>query len=112
MTDRIILKLMEFTVTNPSLYSNMDLRIKLVVKQRENEIDWTMMIKSSISGSGFGLFALRRFKENDVFSVYLGTKVNTKEKLDYAFHDINGWPQILDENGLIQEYWLAHRINH
>jgi hypothetical protein len=111
-TDRIILKVNEFTVTNPSLYSNMDLSIKLVVMQGGNEVDWIMMKKSSISGSGFGLFSLRRFRENDVISVYLGTKINVEEKLDYAFLDVNGRPQILEKNGLIQEYWLAHRINH
>ncbi len=73
-TDNIILKVYEFAVTNPSLYSNMVLSIKLVVMQGGNEVDWIMMKKLSISGSGFGLFALRRFRDwNDLwyYSAYI-----------------------------------------
>jgi hypothetical protein len=32
--------------------------------------------------------------------------------VDYGFLDVNGCPQKLKESGLIQVYWLAHRINH
>jgi hypothetical protein len=52
---------MEFSVTNSSLYKNMDLKLKLIAKQGRNKIDWIMMKKSTISESGFGLFALRDF---------------------------------------------------
>jgi hypothetical protein len=90
----------------------MDLKVKLIVKQGRNKIDWIMMKKSRINESGFSLFALRDFEEYEVISVYLGEKDNTEEKVDYVFLDINGQPQMLEESGLIQEYWLAQRINH
>jgi hypothetical protein len=111
-TDRIILKVMEFSVTNSSLYKNMDLKHNLIVKQGRNEMDWIMMKKSTINEKCFSLFALRDFEEDEVISVYLGEKVNTEEKVVYVFLDINGRPQRLEESGLIQEYWLVHRINH
>ncbi len=63
------------------------------------------MKKSKINESGFGWFAQRD-------TIYLGEKVNTEDKVDYVFLDVNGRPQRLEESGLIQEYWLAHRINH
>jgi hypothetical protein len=44
-TDRIILKAMEFYITNLSLYKKLDLKLKLIVKQGTNEVDWIMIKK-------------------------------------------------------------------
>jgi hypothetical protein len=62
------------------------------------------MKKSTINEIGFVLFALRDFEEDDVITVYLGEKVNTEDKVDYVFLDVNGRPKSLEEKGLIQEY--------
>ena len=79
---------MEFSVTNSSLYKNMDLKLKLIVKQGRNEVDWIMMKKSKINESGFGWFAQRD-------TIYLGEKVNTEDKVDYVFLDVNGRPGLV-----------------
>jgi hypothetical protein len=82
---------MEFLITNSSLNESIDLKIKLIVKHGGNEIDWIMM---TINGTGFSIFSLRDFEEHDVISDYLGTKVDTREKLDYAFYHVNGCPHV------------------
>ncbi len=42
----------------------MDLKLKLIVKQGRNEVDWIMMKKSATNESHFRFFALRDFEED------------------------------------------------
>ena len=111
-TDAVIFKVLEFPITNPSLFQNENLQIKLIVKNENYYVDWILMKKSTINEAGFGLFALRYFEVDEMISVYLGEKVKVNEKVDYVFKDVNGRPEYLDQNGLLKEFWLAHRINH
>ncbi len=74
-TDEVMLKVSAFPITNPSLFQNENLQIKLIVKNQNYYVDWTLMKKSTINQAGFGLFALRDFEVDETISVYLGEEV-------------------------------------
>jgi hypothetical protein len=52
-SDEVMSIVLEFSVTNPSLYQNENLQIKLVVKNQNYYEDWILMKKSTINEAGF-----------------------------------------------------------
>jgi hypothetical protein len=60
------------------------------------------MKKSSVADGGFGVFTLQEFKENEFVTAYLGKPVG----------DIVSLPNKCSTQGINEEYWLGHRINH
>lgn len=98
---------------HPDPYKNPTMQISLITVRNEIEHLWIFMKQSTIPDSGFGVFAGRKFQKNDFITAYLGVKfVEEIGSLTYACCDITVSQERGLGEGMLEEYWLAHRIQH
>jgi hypothetical protein len=66
------------------------------------------MKKTFIVDGGFGMFVLRAFHQNEFITAYIGKRIDYK----YMYNDLVSIPTSWKTNGMQEEFWLGHRINH
>lgn len=101
-------------ITHCDVYKNPNLQINLIVTFGRQQILWLTLSQSSIPCSGFGVFAGKDFEKNELVTVYLGTEFfdNSSSTITYALSNITVPKDPTKINGIMEEYWLAHRIQH
>jgi hypothetical protein len=95
-------------IKNYDVYKNESLQITLKIEKSGNTQDWIVMKKSSVVDGGFGVFALREFKQSEFVTAYMGKPVD----YTYMHGEIVSLPTTCSIQGIHEEYWLGHRINH